>query len=94
MGPLLVGDAPISVECQRLKLHPSMQGSWEPDFFVADWQVRPALGQLERGDLVISVEAMIGILHPGAPPPIPSGPSGAASTVPPPSRSVPAGEGR
>ncbi len=34
-----------------------MQGSWEPDFFVADWRVRPALGQLERGDLAISVEA-------------------------------------
>jgi serine/threonine-protein kinase len=34
-----------------------MQGSWEPDFFVADWRVRPALGQLERGDLVVEVEA-------------------------------------
>ncbi|HEX4964145.1 MAG TPA: protein kinase [Thermoanaerobaculia bacterium] len=34
-----------------------MQGSWEPDFFVADWRVRPALGQLERGDLTVSVEA-------------------------------------
>ncbi|HEY2294238.1 MAG TPA: protein kinase [Thermoanaerobaculia bacterium] len=34
-----------------------MQGSWEPDFFVADWRVRPALGQLERGDLVAEVEA-------------------------------------
>jgi tetratricopeptide (TPR) repeat protein/DNA-binding winged helix-turn-helix (wHTH) protein len=34
-----------------------MQGSWEPDFFVADWRVRPALGKLERGDLAISVEA-------------------------------------
>src|SRR5436309_13177067 len=35
----------------------SIQGSWEPDFFVADWRVRPALGQLERGDLVVAVEA-------------------------------------
>ncbi|PYQ64091.1 MAG: hypothetical protein DMF53_08375 [Acidobacteria bacterium] len=35
----------------------NMQGSWEPDFFVADWRVRPALGQLERGDLVAEVEA-------------------------------------
>src|SRR3954468_17736781 len=35
----------------------SIQGSWEPDFFVADWRVRPALGQLERGDLVVEVEA-------------------------------------
>ena len=34
-----------------------MQGSWEPDFFVADWRVRPALGQLERGDLKTDVEA-------------------------------------
>jgi DNA-binding winged helix-turn-helix (wHTH) protein/tetratricopeptide (TPR) repeat protein len=34
-----------------------MQGSWEPDFFVADWRVRPALGQLERGDLAVSIEA-------------------------------------
>jgi serine/threonine protein kinase/Flp pilus assembly protein TadD len=34
-----------------------MQGSWEPDFFVADWRVRPVLGQLERGDLTVSVEA-------------------------------------
>lgn len=33
------------------------QGSWEPDFFVADWRVRPALGQLERGDVTVSVEA-------------------------------------
>lgn len=33
-----------------------MQGSWEPDFFVADWRVRPALGQLERGDVCVSVE--------------------------------------
>jgi serine/threonine protein kinase/Flp pilus assembly protein TadD len=35
----------------------SIQGSWEPDFFLADWRVRPALGQLERGDLVVEVEA-------------------------------------
>src|SRR3954453_13949386 len=35
----------------------NMQGSWEPDFFVADWRVRPALSQLERGDLVAEVEA-------------------------------------
>ncbi|HEY4594379.1 MAG TPA: protein kinase, partial [Thermoanaerobaculia bacterium] len=35
----------------------SIQGSWEPDFFVADWRARPALGQLERGDLVAEVEA-------------------------------------
>src|SRR3954454_8467541 len=35
----------------------NMQGSWEPDFFVADWRVRPALSQLERGDLVAAVEA-------------------------------------
>ena len=34
-----------------------MQSSWEPEFFVADWRVRPALGQLERGDLAVSVEA-------------------------------------
>ncbi|MFL6262086.1 MAG: protein kinase domain-containing protein [Thermoanaerobaculia bacterium] len=34
-----------------------MRGSWEPDFFVADWQVRPALGQLERGGVVTVVEA-------------------------------------
>jgi serine/threonine protein kinase len=34
-----------------------MKGSWEPDFFVADWRVRPALGQLERGDVAVSVEA-------------------------------------
>ncbi|HWM94127.1 MAG TPA: protein kinase [Thermoanaerobaculia bacterium] len=33
-----------------------MQGSWEPDFFVADWRVRPALGQLERGDASVSIE--------------------------------------
>jgi hypothetical protein len=30
-----------------------MEGSWEPDFFVADWRVRPALGQLERGSLAV-----------------------------------------
>lgn len=35
----------------------NVQGSWEPDFFVADWRVRPALGQLERGDAVVEVEA-------------------------------------
>ncbi|MFL6231729.1 MAG: protein kinase domain-containing protein, partial [Thermoanaerobaculia bacterium] len=35
----------------------NIQGSWEPDFFVADWRVRPALGQLERGGLVAEVEA-------------------------------------
>ena len=40
-----------------MKPDPSIQGSWEPDFFVADWRVRPALGQLERGDLAVSVEA-------------------------------------
>ena len=34
-----------------------MQGSREPDFFVADWQVRPYLGQLQRGDAVVEVEA-------------------------------------
>ncbi|HYU34041.1 MAG TPA: protein kinase [Thermoanaerobaculia bacterium] len=34
-----------------------MQGSREPDFFIADWRVRPALGQLERGGAVVSVEA-------------------------------------
>lgn len=34
-----------------------MQSSWEPDFFVADWRVRPALGQLERGDVAVSIEA-------------------------------------
>jgi DNA-binding winged helix-turn-helix (wHTH) protein/tetratricopeptide (TPR) repeat protein len=34
-----------------------MQSSWEPEFFVADWRVRPALGQLERGDLSVFVEA-------------------------------------
>lgn len=33
-----------------------MQSSWEPDFFVADWRVRPALGKLERGDVSVSVE--------------------------------------
>src|SRR4051794_2955755 len=40
-----------------MELHASRQGSWEPDFFVADWRVCPALGQLERGDVTISVEA-------------------------------------
>jgi len=40
-----------------MKLESSLQGSWEPDFFVADWRVRPALGQLERGDIAVSVEA-------------------------------------
>jgi serine/threonine-protein kinase len=40
-----------------MELHASRQGSWEPDFFVADWRVRPALGQLERGDVTASVEA-------------------------------------
>jgi serine/threonine protein kinase/Flp pilus assembly protein TadD len=35
----------------------NVQGSWEPDFFVADWRVRPALGHLERGDAVVEVEA-------------------------------------
>src|ERR1700710_1874308 len=34
-----------------------MQGSWEPDFFVADWQARPPLGQLERENIVVAVEA-------------------------------------
>ncbi|HET9226853.1 MAG TPA: protein kinase, partial [Thermoanaerobaculia bacterium] len=34
-----------------------MQSSWEPDFFVADWRVRPALGKLERGDVSVAVEA-------------------------------------
>ncbi|HBL29536.1 MAG TPA: hypothetical protein DD490_22100 [Acidobacteria bacterium] len=34
-----------------------MQGSGEPDFYVADWRVRPVLGQLERGDQAVSVEA-------------------------------------
>jgi len=40
-----------------MKLDSSLQGSWEPDFFVADWRVRTALGQLERGDVAVSVEA-------------------------------------
>jgi DNA-binding winged helix-turn-helix (wHTH) protein len=40
-----------------MKLDSSLQGSWEPDFFVADWRVRPALGQLEREDVAVSVEA-------------------------------------
>ncbi len=34
-----------------------MQGSWDPDFFVADWRIRPALGQLEREGVVAEVEA-------------------------------------
>ena len=34
-----------------------MQSSWEPDFFIADWRVRPALGKLERGDVSVAVEA-------------------------------------
>jgi serine/threonine-protein kinase len=34
-----------------------MEGSWEPDFFVADWRVRPALGQLERDGAAASIEA-------------------------------------
>jgi DNA-binding winged helix-turn-helix (wHTH) protein/tetratricopeptide (TPR) repeat protein len=33
-----------------------MQSSWEPDFFVADWRVRPALGTLERGGASVAVE--------------------------------------
>ena len=33
-----------------------MQTSWEPDFFVADWRVRPALGKLERGEDSVAVE--------------------------------------
>ena len=33
-----------------------MQSSWEPDFFVADWRVRPALGTLERGGACVSIE--------------------------------------
>ncbi|HEY3570183.1 MAG TPA: protein kinase [Thermoanaerobaculia bacterium] len=35
----------------------NLQGSWEPDFFVADWRVRPALGHLEREGVVVEVEA-------------------------------------
>jgi serine/threonine protein kinase/Flp pilus assembly protein TadD len=51
-------DVPEAREtANAVKLDPSMQGSWEPDFFVADWRVRPALGQLERGDVTVSVEA-------------------------------------
>ncbi|HVG11050.1 MAG TPA: protein kinase [Thermoanaerobaculia bacterium] len=34
-----------------------MQSSWEPDFFVADWLVRPALGKLERGEVSVAVES-------------------------------------
>jgi tetratricopeptide (TPR) repeat protein/DNA-binding winged helix-turn-helix (wHTH) protein len=37
--------------------HPRMQGSQEPDFFVADWRVRPSLGQLQRDGATIDVEA-------------------------------------
>jgi serine/threonine-protein kinase len=33
-----------------------MQSSWEPDFFVADWRVRPALGTLERGEGSVAIE--------------------------------------
>lgn len=33
-----------------------MQSSWEPDFFIADWRVRPALGKLERGEVSVTVE--------------------------------------
>jgi serine/threonine-protein kinase len=33
-----------------------MQSSWEPDFFIADWRVRPALGRLERGGVPVSIE--------------------------------------
>jgi tetratricopeptide (TPR) repeat protein/DNA-binding winged helix-turn-helix (wHTH) protein len=33
-----------------------MQSSREPDFFVADWRICPALGRLERGDAVHTVE--------------------------------------
>jgi tetratricopeptide (TPR) repeat protein/DNA-binding winged helix-turn-helix (wHTH) protein len=33
-----------------------MQNSWEPDFFLADWRVRPALGTLERGGASVSIE--------------------------------------
>ena len=33
-----------------------MQSSWEPDFFVGDWWVRPALGKLERGDESVALE--------------------------------------
>jgi serine/threonine-protein kinase len=33
-----------------------MQSSWEPDFFVADWRVRPALGKLERGEVSLALE--------------------------------------
>src|SRR4051794_40501491 len=40
-----------------MKLDSSLQGSWEPDFFIADWRVRPVLGQLERGDTTVSMEA-------------------------------------
>lgn len=33
-----------------------MQSSWEPDFFVDDWRVSPALCKLERGDVSVTVE--------------------------------------
>ncbi|HET9225699.1 MAG TPA: protein kinase [Thermoanaerobaculia bacterium] len=33
-----------------------MQSSWEPDFFIADWRVCPALGKLERGEDSIPIE--------------------------------------
>ena len=38
------------------KIAVRMQSSWEPDFFVADWRVRPALGKLERGEVSVSIE--------------------------------------
>ena len=56
----------LSTHCLRIDFQeedhlsepsPSTRGSWEPDFFVADWRVRPALGQLERGGLSVPVEA-------------------------------------
>ena len=40
-----------------MELHASRDGSWEPDFFIADWRVRPVLSQLERGGTAVSVEA-------------------------------------
>src|SRR5688500_3153218 len=33
-----------------------MQSSWEPDFFIADWRVRPAVGTLERGGASVPIE--------------------------------------
>jgi tetratricopeptide (TPR) repeat protein/DNA-binding winged helix-turn-helix (wHTH) protein len=33
-----------------------MHSSWEPDFFIADWRVRPALGTLERGGASVPIE--------------------------------------